>query len=69
LENHSNERIGRSLLPHEAEKDRRGGHGGHDPLCRTPSRSDIAQPLGITVHDHVTVGKEGYASRKALKLI
>jgi DNA repair protein RadC len=31
---------------------------------RTP-----AQPLGIAVHDHIIVGKEGYASLKGLKLI
>jgi DNA repair protein RadC len=44
----------------------------------TPSRADIqmtrqiiavAQPLGIAVHDHIIVGKEGHASLKGLKLI
>ena len=50
-------------------------HPGGDP---TPSRADIemtrmivevAKPLGISVHDHIIVGKEGHASLKGLKLI
>jgi DNA repair protein RadC len=30
---------------------------------------DIATPLGISVHDHIIVGKNGHASMKGLKLI
>ncbi len=50
-------------------------HPSGDP---TPSRADIdmtrliveaSRPLGVTVHDHVIVGREGYASFKALRLI
>jgi DNA repair protein RadC len=50
-------------------------HPSGDP---TPSRADIqmtqaivavAQPLGISVHDHIIVGKDGHASLKGLKLI
>jgi DNA repair protein RadC len=50
-------------------------HPSGDP---TPSRADIqmtqsivevARPLGISVHDHIIVGKEGHASLKGLKLI
>jgi DNA repair protein RadC len=50
-------------------------HPSGDP---TPSRTDIqmtqsiveiAKPLGISVHDHIIVGKEGHASLKGLKLI
>ena len=50
-------------------------HPSGDP---TPSRADIqmtkeivsvAQPLGISVHDHIIVGKEGHASLKGLRLI
>lgn len=50
-------------------------HPSGDP---TPSRADIdmtkhiidaARPLGISVHDHVIVGRDGHASLKALKLI
>ena len=50
-------------------------HPSGDP---TPSRADIqmtkliidiAGPLGISVHDHIIVGKNGHASMKGLKLI
>ena len=50
-------------------------HPSGDP---TPSRADIvmteaivdvAKPLGILVHDHIIVGKDGHASLKNLKLI
>ena len=49
-------------------------HPSGDP---TPSRADIqmtqsiidvAKPLGISVHDHIIVGKEGHASFKGLKV-
>jgi DNA repair protein RadC len=50
-------------------------HPSGDP---TPSQADIrmtraiidiAAPLGISVHDHIIVGKNGHASLKGLKLI
>ena len=50
-------------------------HPSGDP---TPSRADVqmtqaiievAKPLGIAVHDHIIVGKDGHASLKGLKLI
>jgi DNA repair protein RadC len=50
-------------------------HPSGDP---TPSHADIemtrvivdvAKSLGIEVHDHIIVGKEGHASLKGLKLI
>jgi DNA repair protein RadC len=50
-------------------------HPSGDP---TPSQADIqmtraivdiATPLGISVHDHIIVGKRGHASLKGLKLI
>jgi DNA repair protein RadC len=50
-------------------------HPSGDP---TPSRADIqmtqsiqeiAKPLGIALHDHIIVGKEGHASLKGLRLI
>jgi DNA repair protein RadC len=50
-------------------------HPSGDP---TPSQADIqmtraiidiATPLGISVHDHLIVGKNGHASMKGLKLI
>lgn len=30
---------------------------------------DIAKPMGISVHDHIIVGRDGHASLKGLKLI
>jgi DNA repair protein RadC len=30
---------------------------------------DVAKPLGIVVHDHIIVGREGHASLKGLRLI
>ena len=50
-------------------------HPSGDP---TPSRADIemtqaivavARPLGIAMHDHIIVGKDGHASLKGLRLI
>ncbi|MDY8109656.1 DNA repair protein RadC [Fulvimarina sp. 2208YS6-2-32] len=50
-------------------------HPSGDP---TPSRADIdmtrmiqdtAKPLGINLHDHVIIGKNGHASLRGLKLI
>ncbi|HEY6258824.1 MAG TPA: DNA repair protein RadC [Xanthobacteraceae bacterium] len=50
-------------------------HPSGDP---TPSQADIAmtleiatvaKPLGISVHDHIIVGKQGHASLKGLRLI
>jgi DNA repair protein RadC len=50
-------------------------HPSGDP---TPSRADvqmtqaiveIAKPLGIAVHDHIIVAKQGHASMKGLRLI
>ncbi len=35
----------------------------------TKSIAEIAKPLGIAVHDHIIVGKEGHASLKGLRLI
>jgi DNA repair protein RadC len=50
----------------------------HPSVDPTPSRADIlmtqniieiAKPLGIDVHDHIIVGKDGHASFKGLRLI
>lgn len=35
----------------------------------TRSIIDISSPLGISVHDHIIVGKNGHASLKGLRLI
>ncbi|TPW29723.1 JAB domain-containing protein [Martelella alba] len=50
-------------------------HPSGDP---TPSRADIdmtqtiinsAKPLGITIHDHIIIGKDGHVSFRGLRLI
>jgi DNA repair protein RadC len=41
----------------------------HADIQMTQSIIDVAKPLGISVHDHIIVGKEGHASLKGLKLI
>ena len=38
-------------------------------IAMTKAIVDIAAPLGIAVHDHIIVGKNGHASLKGLKLI
>ncbi|MHA6690247.1 RadC family protein [Devosia sp. A449] len=35
----------------------------------TKEISDIAKPLGITLHDHIIIGKSSHASLRALKLL
>jgi DNA repair protein RadC len=35
----------------------------------TKSIAEIAKPLGISIHDHIIVGKNGHASLKGLRLI
>jgi DNA repair protein RadC len=35
----------------------------------TKATIDIAAPLGISVHDHIIVGRNGHASMKGLRLI
>jgi len=35
----------------------------------TQANIDMAKPLGISVHDHIIVGKEGHTSFKGLRLI
>jgi len=50
-------------------------HPSGDP---TPSRDDIemtrqitevARPLGVAVHDHIIVGRDGHASLKGMGLM
>jgi DNA repair protein RadC len=35
----------------------------------TRAISDVAKPLGITVHDHIIIGKSGHVSMRGLKLL
>jgi len=57
-----------------------GNRAGSQPPFRRPypSRADIemtrqivaaAKPLGVLVHDHIIVGKQGHASFRGLGLI
>jgi DNA repair protein RadC len=64
-----------SFVPAPAARRFVHNHPSGDP---TPSRADIqmtqsivdiAKPLGISVHDHIIVGKDGHASLRGLKLI
>jgi DNA repair protein RadC len=41
----------------------------HADIQMTQSIIEVARPLGIAVHDHIIVGKEGHASFKGLRLI
>ena len=38
-------------------------------IAMTREIIDVAKPLGITVHDHIIVGRDGHASLKGLRLI
>jgi DNA repair protein RadC len=38
-------------------------------IAMTKTIVDVAKPLGIVVHDHIIVGRNGHASFKALKLL
>ena len=35
----------------------------------TRAIADIATPLGITLHDHIIIGRQGHASLRAMKLL
>jgi DNA repair protein RadC len=35
----------------------------------TKEIAEVAKPLGITIHDHIIVGRDGHASLKGLRLI
>lgn len=35
----------------------------------TKEIADVAKPLGITLHDHIIIGRSGHASMRALRLI
>lgn len=41
----------------------------HADIQMTQTIIDVARPLGIAVHDHIVVGKDGHASFKSLRLI
>ena len=35
----------------------------------TKDIAEVPAPLGVTVHDHIIVGKNGHASMKEIRLI
>jgi DNA repair protein RadC len=41
----------------------------HADIQMTKEIASVAQPLGIAVHDHIIVGRDGHASLRGLKLI
>jgi DNA repair protein RadC len=41
----------------------------HADIEMTKAIIDVAKPLGISVHDHIIVGKDGHTSLKGLRLI
>jgi len=41
----------------------------HADIQMTQTIIDVARPLGIAVHDHIIVGRDGHASFKGLKLV
>ena len=68
----------RKIVKYQNDNERRRVMHNHPSGDPTPSRADIdvtkqiidaAKPLGVTVHDHVIVGRHGHASLKALRLI
>ncbi len=68
----------RNISTHQCGNDRSRLVHNHPSGDPTPSRADIemtqaivavARPLGIAVHDHIIVGKDGHASLKGMRLI
>jgi hypothetical protein len=68
----------RKCTPNQADSGARRLMHNHPSGDPTPSRADIevtqaivavGRPLGIAVHDHIIVGKDGHASLKGMRLI
>lgn len=68
----------KKIIEYQNDNEHRGMFHNHPSGDPTPSRADIdmtklivaaAKPLGITIHDHIIVGRSGHASLKALKLM
>jgi DNA repair protein RadC len=61
------------LHDHSLWRKRRSDSGDPTPsqadVRMTKAIVDIATPLGISVHDHIIVGKNGHASLKGLRLM
>ena len=68
----------RKCAKYQIDSELRGMIHNHPSGDPTPSTADIqmtrqivdiAKPLGILVHDHVIVGRDGHASLRGLQLI
>ena len=68
----------KKIFEYQNDNERRGMTHNHPSGDPTPSRADIemtktivdsARPLGIAVHDHIIIGRDGHASMKGLRLI
>jgi DNA repair protein RadC len=68
----------RKYHKYQIDNELRGMIHNHPSGDPTPSTADIqmtktivgiASPLGISVHDHIIVGKNGHASLKGLRLM
>jgi len=68
----------KKIIEYQNDNEHRGMIHNHPSGDPTPSRADIdmtkmiveaAKPLGIAIHDHIIVGREGHASFRALRLI
>lgn len=68
----------KKIIEYQNDNEHSGMMHNHPSGDPTPSRADIdmtktivdtARPLGITVHDHIIIGKDGHASLKGLRLM
>jgi DNA repair protein RadC len=68
----------KKIIEYQNDNEHRGMFHNHPSGDPTPSTADIqmtksivgiANPLGISVHDHIIVGKNGHASLKGLRLM
>lgn len=67
----------KKIIEYQNDIERRGmihNHPSGDPspssadVSMTRTIADVAGPLGIVVHDHIIIGRDGHASLKALRL-
>lgn len=68
----------KKIIEYQNDNEHSGMMHNHPSGDPTPSSADvqmtrqivdIARPLGITLHDHIIIGRNGHASLKGLKLI
>ena len=68
----------KKIIEYQNDNEHRGMIHNHPSGDPTPSTADIqmtrqivdiAKSLGISVHDHIIVGREGHASFKGLQLM